>query len=93
LQQFKFVSIEQQPAMTMFDKQQKFETPDWFVKVLPLFGLMMRLFDVDCELTLSSADCAIRPFSINQRTSVVVDADDYVTRRTLRHDPFFAKAA
>jgi hypothetical protein len=28
--------------MTMFDKQQKFETPDWFVKVLPLFGLFVQ---------------------------------------------------
>ena len=28
--------------MTMFDKQQKFQTPDWFVKVLPLFGLFVQ---------------------------------------------------
>ena len=26
----------------MFDKQQKFQTPDWFVKVLPLFGLFVQ---------------------------------------------------
>ena len=28
--------------MTMFGKQQKFQTPDWFVKVLPLFGLFVQ---------------------------------------------------
>jgi hypothetical protein len=28
--------------MTKFDKHQKFETPDWFVKVLPLFGLFVQ---------------------------------------------------
>jgi hypothetical protein len=28
--------------MTMFDMKQKFETPDWFVKVLPLFGLFVQ---------------------------------------------------
>ena len=37
-----FLSIRKQPAMTMFDKQQKFQTPDWFVKVLPLFGLFVQ---------------------------------------------------
>ena len=32
----------QKAAATIFDKQQKFQTPDWFVKVLPLFGLFVQ---------------------------------------------------